>query len=154
MREITEKILLFTFSEAGDELRDKIRENFHSDPFHAEFMLEDKINTLKQFAKETCGDLDYSIGLVPDRGEFIRISYDCKRELGRFLRETKESCPLTGVCYDDDLIDNIRNHGLDDALYMFNQSIHDEYESMLSDDYLIDLCDANGYEFTIDGKLY
>ena len=43
---------------------------------------------------------------------------------------------------------------LREALKKYIESIHREYEDMLSDEYLTDYCEANGYEFTEDGKIY
>ncbi len=157
MREVTEKFNVFTFKTASKELKQKIIENFDSDGFLYEHCMEERIETLKEFTKYIGGTLDYSISLVPDRGEFITIKGYVNDLVEQSL--SLKNCPFTGVCYDDDLIDFIKNNidgemSLDGAFNDYLKSIHDEYQSMLEEDYISDLCEANDYEFTEDGKIY
>lgn len=77
------------------------------------------------------------------------------------------SCVLTGVCYDDDLLQPIYDFlktPQKDNFVSFEDLINDcseslrvalkmEEEAMQTDDYIIDEIDANEYEFTEDGKL-
>jgi len=153
MRIITESFKVYKFSEAGPELRDKIREDFASYSFLYDHCLQERVDTLKIYAAYIGGHLDYSISCVPDRGEFITIK-DFNQVL--FLESFKlVDCSLTGVYYDDDLIYHLNKFGcLDTALNCYLKDIHDEYESMLKDDYLSDLCEANDYEFKENGKMY
>lgn len=163
MREVTKTFKVYTFSSATNEIKDKIRDNFRNDGWLYEHNLQERIKTLEEFAKYIDVSLDYSISCVPDCGEYIRITpfysfnntYEALKDL---LKETQD-CPLTGVCYDHDLLDVIKKHGVSDeglrlAFTDYIDSIHKEYEHMLTDEYLQDLCEANGYEFLENGKMY
>lgn len=153
MREVVEKFNVFTFNEASRELKDKIIQEFANDSFLCESFMDERIQTLKEYAKFINGKLDYSFSCVPDRGEFITIK-DFDQELFKKSFELKD-CALTGVCYDDNLIYFLNKYGcLSTALNCYLKDIHNEYESMLTDEYIGDLCEANDYEFTQDGKLY
>ena len=154
---------VYTFEEADKELRDRIRDDFHYNGDFGYFMLEERTATLKVIAKLLDGRLDYSISLSPDRGEYIRIKpiYDEGLNFAAFWSEINvdKECPLTGCYYDHDIIDllsgyNLTEKAIQAALNSYLDSIHEEYEAMLTDDYLLELCESNGYEFTIDGKIY
>jgi len=148
-----------TFDELTPEQKElAIEENF-SNAWHYEHCMGERIDTLKVFAKHLNGRLDYSISCVPDRGEFISIDHDLsRRELKEILTSLVNDvndCPLTGVCYDEDIRDGLKKNelnyfGLQATLNDYLKSIHDEYESMLSVEYISELCEANGYEFDID----
>lgn len=70
-------------------------------------------------------------------------------------------CPLTGVCFDDDLLDDLRDsirgglsikeafEGLADKAAKL---IEEEIEAQCSEEYFLDHADANGYEYTENGK--
>lgn len=154
---------IYTYSEASEELKDKIRENF-DDGFLYEHHMEERINTLKAFADYIGADLDYSLSCVPSRGEFISVkphwSYHSMYSNLEELLETLGDCVLTGVCYDDDLInyikeskESISDEKLKEAFNKYIKSMHEEYEYMLTDEYLSDLCEANNYEFYDDGTI-
>lgn len=156
MRSVTKTFKVYKYSEASDELKEKIKDNFRASGCYGDWIIDERINSLKAFAKVLGGTLDYSISLVPHRGEYIKMSnisnptswYDLE-QLGY------KDCPLTGVCYDDDLIhDALEFNSIQKALNKFLKSIHQEYESMFDDEYLAEHCEANEYEFTEDGKLY
>jgi len=153
MRTIIKEIKIYTFKEATPELRDKIRENFDYEYNLYDFCMEERVASLKSLASRIEADLDYSLSCVPDRGEYIRMTpSENTQELYEEFRRDSKDCPLTGIYYDEEL----RQVGktLDECLSEYINSIHDEYESMLSDEYLLDLCEANDYEFTEDGKIY
>lgn len=152
MRTIVREINVYTFAEASSELRDKIRDYFARDYDLYDHCLQERVDTLEKYASYIGGKLDYSISCVPDRGEFITIKdFDQVRFLASFKLV---ECALTGVCYDDYLIGYLNKFGcLDTALNCYLKDIHDEYESMLEDDYLSDLCEANSYEFNENGIL-
>lgn len=147
-----------SFNELTDEQKQIVVDNFDRDGYLYEFNMVDRIATLEAFAKYLNGKLDYSISCVPDRGEFIKISVDCEETLKSNLTEfmnDKNDCPLTGACYDEDLRDalehtNLDNNALKDALQDYLNSIHSEYESMLTLEYIEDMCNANDYEFDLE----
>ena len=154
MRVITKRIELFTFKEANKELRDKIRDSFSTIYNIYEHSTQERIETLKGVAKFINGKLDYTISFDFLRGNYIKIT-EFDNALLRDLMNSEESCPLTGVCYDDDIIELLKKGiSLQETLENYLKSIHDEYEEMLKDDSLLDHCEANEYEFTIDGKIY
>ena len=159
MREVSETFNIYTFESAPKELKEKIT-NYLSEGLY-DHAMDERIDTLKALAKVLDANLDYSLSCVPDRGEFIRLkpnhdSLDFDA-LWNIIDVDKE-CPLTGVCYDHDIIDHLTKYNLKDslnnALNEYINSIHEEYRSMLKDDYINDLCEANEYEFTVDGKIY
>lgn len=164
MRTITKEYNIYKFQDSNTpkEVKERIREYFHLDFDLYEHSMIERIKTLKKVAEILGGDLDYSISCVPDRGEFIKISpkYD-QLDFESFwdVINKELDCPFTGVCYDHDIIDHFTRYNLNidtlnTALNDYLKSIHDEYESMLTDEYLNDLCEANEYEFYENGKLY
>jgi hypothetical protein len=143
------------FGELTKEQQEKAIENtFSNCPFHYEHCMQERIGTLKGLAEHLGGHLDYSISCVPDRGEFIKITHELSssdlQEMIDLILD--KDCPLTGVCYDHDIIDAIvkNDYSLQKGLNVYLKSIHDEYESMLGVEYISDLCDANDYEFDLD----
>ena len=159
MKVIQKEIKIYKFNEASQELKDKIIYNFSTIYDLYDHCMDERIETLKKLAEVLQGDLDYSLSCVPDRGEFITIK-DGQR-ISETIRELIEgdngyydSCPLTGICYDDDLLEDLSKYDIQTALNRYIVSIHDEYESMLKEEYINDLCEANDYEFTENGKIY
>lgn len=149
MRQETIIKTYLTFEELTDEQKQKVIENFDNDGFLYEHCMQERINTLKKFAEYVNGELDYSISWVPCRGEYINIYVehdDLKEYINDFINDEKD-CPLTGVCYDEDLREALRDNSLNEALEGYLNSIHSEYESMLTVEYIGDLCEANEYEF-------
>lgn len=141
---------IYTYYEATPELKSKIVDHFASCPFHFEHSLQERIETLVQLSNFLDTDLDYSLSCTPSRDEFINIGeFDDK-----LLSELDaEKYPLTGCCYDHDLINDIKNKGITKAFSNYITAIHTEYEYTLSDEYLSDICEANGYEFYEDGTM-
>ena len=147
------------FDELNDEQKEQVIENnFAYDAWHYEHCMQERIDTLKALAKRINGRLDYCISCVPDRGEFIKIDHDNEDDLKEYLRELiedKKDCPLTGVCYDEDIREsldknNLSMEALQGVLDGYLESIHREYESMLSVEYIGELCEENEYEFDLD----
>jgi hypothetical protein len=73
------------------------------------------------------------------------------------------SCPFTGVCYDEDCIDHIRerlNDGytvreaFEGLAEMGRQILEADEEARCSPDNFIESADANRWEFTEDGKFW
>lgn len=74
-----------------------------------------------------------------------------------------KACPLTGVCFDVDFLDDLQNSvkngmclgdafkGLADTYVKLLQS---EYDAQNSDEYIDEHLEINGYEFTEDGNFY
>ena len=141
MRIIETKV--FTIDEHPDKEKcfDWIRENWHDLNQHS---LDELIDSLKALAKEVGGKLDYAVSCVPDRGEFIRIKdYDKDRLTGI----DKAECPLTGVCWDYDVIKALKNGDFKPVLDI----LHNETEFQYSSEALEELCDSMEYEFNEEG---
>jgi hypothetical protein len=79
------------------------------------------------------------------------------------FRET--CCPFTGGCYDDDLLDPMRqfletpgNENfkdlLEECLSSLNKSVQGEIEGNSEEDAIADHFEANDYEFTADGRRF
>ena len=91
------------------------------------------------------GTFDYSISQVPDRGEHITFKdYDHEA----LCRLSADDCPLTGICWDIDLIVGLREGNSNKVL----DSLHSDTEYQYSDEGLFELCEANQYEFDEDGN--
>lgn len=148
MRQETIVKTYLTYDELTEEQKEEAIElNFAQDFWHFEHNLQERIDTLKAFAKYVGGTLDYSISCVPDRGEFIKVRDINLDALKKFLRDESD-CFLTGVCYDEDLKDAIKkNSTMSDAFSEYLSAIHKEYEYTLSHEYISELCEANEYEF-------
>jgi hypothetical protein len=126
-----------------EKLFDKI--NFEWDLYdHA---MQERVATLEALAKEIDARLDYSLSCVPDRGEFIKFYHDHDSIVAQIDHLNADDCPLTGVCYDADILHDVKNYGINEAIENYIKSIHDEYSCMLTDEYIAELCDANDYEF-------
>lgn len=121
-----------------------IRNNWHDLGQHC---VDEMIDSLKALAKEIDGELDYSLSIVPYRGEFVTIKEFNRSKLAR-LYKRREECPLTGMCYDHDVIEALHNGGLSAVL----NTLHAEGDYIYSDEGLRETCEANDYEFTEDGK--
>lgn len=119
-----------------------IRNNWHD---LNEFTGQEIVASLKALQKEIGGTLDYSISAVPDRGEYLSFQ-DYDKEALAALNEN--DYPLTGVCWDHDVIKALKNDCLPDILDIY----HQDTEYVYSDTGLYELCVANGYEFELDGR--
>ena len=164
MRVIETKVFQIEEHPNRDAVYNWIRDNWHD---LGEWCLLDMIESLKVFA-DTIGanNVDYSLSIVPDRGEYIKFNFtsDIEPKLESVLArlDLSGNCPLTGVCYDEDILDALRNcdkriDSLRDVLRTVEanvlRSLHSEGEYLYSDEGLFDLCEANGYEFTESGEI-
>jgi len=160
---VTETFEVYTYENAPEEVKEKIRQGFEDDIDHYEHCMSERIDTLKALAETIKGELDYSISCVPDRGEYIKIKPLYEHldftELERLSEVEVQSCYLTGVCYDQDIMSHFSEYGfseetLEGALLDYIEQIHDEYQDMISHSYIKHLCEINDYEFKSDGSLY
>ena len=93
------------------------------------------------------GELDYSFGVEPCRGEYISFTdYDVDK-----LNELEaDFLPLTGVWCDYELVKGMQEDG--DA-YRVLVALHRDTEYVYSDEGLHEICTANDYEFKEKGEL-
>ena len=136
---------------------DWIRSHWHD---LGDFALQEMVNSLRAFASHIGARLDYSISISPDRGEFIRFDVDSS-EKSRFKGiDLSGNCPLTGMCYDEDILDAIRESTpydslsdiLGDVEYRVLKTLHNEGEYIYSNEGLKEMCEANEYEFLESGE--
>tara|TARA_R110000765_G_C18461058_1_gene549779 strand:- start:43 stop:477 length:435 start_codon:yes stop_codon:yes gene_type:complete len=119
-----------------------IRDNWHGMNQHS---VDEAIESLKELQLLIDGELDYSIGQSPSRGEFISWkNYD--KEV---LNSLNALVALTGGFWDFDLIKSMQENG--DASGLM-RAIHQDTEYVYSDEGLFEYLDANDYEFTEEGK--
>jgi hypothetical protein len=154
MRQETIVKTYLKFEELNDDQKEQAIDGNFSDGWHYDHCLQERIDTLKALAKELSGGLDYSISCVPDRGEFIKIDHDLEEEELKSIINglASKDCPLTGVCYDYDILEAIvkNDYNLSDAFFDYIVDIHNEYEAMTSVEYISELCEINDYEFDQD----
>jgi hypothetical protein len=123
-----------------------IRNNWHDLGQH---IIDEIIDSLKTLSNSVNGKLDYAICIVPDRGEFVKLT-DYDRDLLNELYLKRDQYPLTGVCYDHDVIEGLYNNDLDNKILNL---VHKEGEYIYSDEGLRELCQANEYEFYENGEV-
>jgi hypothetical protein len=178
MREVTETFKVYKFLEPDtpEEVNEKIKDQFRLSPYFGWWIIDDRLKTLKAFAKYLESDLDYSISLVPDRGEFIKLkngqwqgylNEKVHKEINdnHFLDlvydfiNNSQDCPLTGFCCDEELRESLKKYRNEINMMQrvfndFLDSTHQEYEALFEDDNLKEYCDMNDFEFKEDGTLY
>lgn len=121
---------------------DWIRNNWHDLNQHGVDEVIDSINAL---VNKIGGSVSYSIGQSPDRSEHIYFKDYNHEELARL---NAGDCPLTGCCWDCDLIVGLREGNPTKVL----SHLHADTDYAYSDEGLFDFCEANGYEFDEDGN--
>lgn len=114
-----------------------IRDNWHDLNQHS---VDEIVESIKALSTKIGGTFNYAISQVPDRGEHITFSNYSQEDLCRI---SADDCPLTGVCWDVDLIQGLRSG---DAERVLN-SLHKDTEYVYSNEGLLELCQANEYEF-------
>ena len=143
MRIIETKVYTIDEHPNKEKCFDWMRNNWHDLNQHS---VDEVIESLKALQKEIGGRLDYCIGQVPDRGEFISFGGYDRDYLSQL---NPKDYPLTGVCWDYDLIMGLIEGEPERVL----NSLHKDTEYIYSDEGLTELCEANEYEFTEEGEL-
>ena len=141
MRDITYTV--YTINEHPDKGKcyEWMRNNLHhladheSEEFHA---------SLTKLHGYIGGNLDYSVSLVPDRGEFIRFT-DYDEELLAEL--DADACPLTGCFWDVDVIEHLRA----DDMQGLMEKLRNAHDYDYTDEALHETAEANEWEFKENG---
>ena len=141
MRIIETKVYTIEEHPNKEKCFDWIRNNWYDLNQHT---VDDVIKSLKSLQEKIGGELDYAIADLPDRDEHITFKDYDHEELCRL---SAEDCPLTGLCWDIDLIVGLREGKIDKVL----NSLHSDTEYQYSDEGLFELCVANEYEFKENG---
>lgn len=178
----------YSFKELSDDAKAVALSNAAQDEFLGDHVLSESLESLKGFADFYNLNLDYSFGIFPDRGEFIRATIDNDElsELSgvrlykylennystyynQFSKETNNTlageCPFTGVCYDENLLDEMRSFMkkpdertfqdlINDCTDTFMTDIHKEGEYLSSDEALTEDIEINEVEFYESGRTY
>ena len=100
--------------------------------------------SIKALSARIGGTFDYAISQSPDQGEFIYFEDYDKEEL---FSLNADDCPLTGVYWDIDLINGLKEGDAERVL----DSLHADTEYHYSNEGLQEFCEANEYEFDEDG---
>ena len=143
MRIIETKIFTIDEHPNPDKCYDWMRNNLHD---LNDWGVHELIESIKALSEKIGGSFDYSISAVPDRGEYIKFK-DYDKEKLKALNS--DNCPLTGVCWDVDLINGLK----DDEPSRILNTLHEDTEYIYSDEGLKEHCQANEYEFDKNGKL-
>jgi len=104
------------------------------------------VGSIRALSDVIGGSVEYDISAVASQGQFIRFRDYSREEL---MALDADSCPLTGVCWDRFVIRGLIDGDPECVLGY----LHQDTEYVYSDEGLRDLCQANGYEFTGEGKL-
>jgi len=145
MRVIETKVYTIEEHPNKDLCYEWIRDNWHDINSHS---VNEVIDSLKALQKEIGGSLDYAISSVPDRGEFIKFT-DYDKQALISCSKVADEYPLTGVCWDYDVIKGMRENNPTQVL----STLHQDTEYCYSDEGLYQLCQANQYEFTEEGNI-
>ena len=120
-----------------------IRENWHDLNDHG---LAEVVESLLAMQRIIGGELDYSISTVQDRSEYIRFTNFSKIALSKLVADDYE---LTGVCYDFDVIKGLQEGDQERVL----KTLHEDTSYIYSNEGLIEMCEANKYEFKLNGQV-
>ena len=144
MRTIETKVYTIEEHPNQELCLDWIRNNWHDLNQHS---VDELVQSIKALSKEIGGTYDYSICQAPDRGEHITFKDYNQEDLCRL---SADDCPLTGGCWDVDLIVGLREGNPSKVL----DAIHTDIEYQYSTEALIEMCEANEYEFNEDGSVF
>lgn len=142
MRIIETKVFLIGEHPNKEKCFDWIRDNWHDLNNHSG---DEIVASFKALQEIIGGNFDYSICAVPDRGEYIKFTDYDRDELCRI---SAGDYPLTGVCWDYDVITGLREGNPEKVL----ESYHTDTKYIYSDEGLLEMCEANGYEFDEEGN--
>ena len=141
MRTITTNVYKIDEHPNPSKCYDWIRDNWHD---LNQTAVDEMIESIVALSNLIGGRYDFSISQVPDRSEHISLyGYDHKA-----LQEIHDDYNLTGVCWDEYVIRALKQGNPSDAL----KHIHFSTEYVYSETGLYELCEANQYEFTEQGK--
>ena len=144
MRTIETKVWYIDEHPNKEAVYEWMRDNMH---YLNEQSLEEVMDSLNALQRIIGGELDYSFGVEPCRGEYISFTdYDVDK-----LNELEaDFLPLTGVWCDYELVKGMQEDG--DA-YRVLVALHRDTEYVYSDEGLHEICTANDYEFNEKGEL-
>jgi len=173
MRTVAVKV--YKFSELSTAAKERARTMFAAQGYHYE---QEAFESLKKLAEHFGSKLvswevhfaacSHSSAKFAEAPEYTSTELgDLIDELGEYSPESFKGtgeCVLTGYCMDESAIDGLRiayfagERDIDRLLQAgFATWLADcqaDFASTLEDDYLVEHCEANGYEFDKDGELF
>jgi hypothetical protein len=157
---------LYTFDELGEEAKEKARDQFRGENTYFETDQDEIFESTKQGIEEIgCSLDDWSFGIHNQSWKCRTSGGLSGLELYNKIRQFKNGDYFfDGMCFDRDFCDEAvkayEKDGLRDAneiayqVFQHMQNVLEEaYEYMQTDEYVYELIEANGYEFTEEGEL-
>lgn len=167
MRIIEEKV--YTFDEHPDKEKclEWVRTHWH---YLADHYVDDMAGSLKALAEHFGCKVDWAVSVVPDRGEYVRFIDVPETTINDMMASgaltsamLEGNCPLTGMCYDENILDAFRDAlgtphmELRDVLHQAGENalsaLHVDGEYAYSDESLAEMLTSNGYEFNENGEV-
>lgn len=157
----TKTIQLYKFEELSEDIQENVISNFrNNDEF---FYGEEYVKTIKAFCKHFDLKLnDYTLGSYSG-SDHITIDKDYLPGTKGLLKVSKEwidTCPLTGCCYDYDILLpllNMKGLSVEEILENCFQSIIEAYQKELdywySKESILGDIEANEYTFRENGTM-
>jgi hypothetical protein len=132
------------------ELSEQAKENAKIELVSEYFWSDEAIASLYAFAEEIGIKItNYSI----DWDNYANSNIDWEWIVDEHKNDLSVE-ELTGYCMDYPLIETWnKTKDVDDAINIWLYDCHKDYISQFSDEYMIDHCEANKYEFTKEGTL-
>ena len=132
------------------ELSEQAKENAKIELVSEYFWSDDAIASLYAFAEEIgIKIIDYSIDWSCSAISHVKWEWYLDQHENDLSVEE-----LTGYCMDYELIDEWnKTKDVDDAINQLLYACERDYEYQHTDEYMIEHCEANGYEFTKEGTL-
>ncbi len=143
----TKTINCYTFDELSDKAKDKAKDNVKYTLCTEYVWMHDAIESLKAFANEIGITItNYSIDAGCSAHSYIRWE---GTPHSRFIKEE-----LTDYCMDYPLTKTWnKTRDIDECFGELLSDIQNDYEYQFEDEYVIEMCEANEYEFDEQGSL-
>jgi len=161
MRTVTTETDVFEFEELSSEAKEKAiqylqeREDF-------EDIFEEVRDCIKAIEKEFSCRIAYEFSLEGIRKLVVYAVKNHKPVIENYQHLLTKACPFAGIYYDEQFLDAVRKAneydtehemlvaGMDNLL----SSAIKEMEYRMGDVYIKENIEANGYEFTANGRIY
>ncbi len=161
METVTREFKVYQYSELDQEAQNKVQ-NWIAES-SAEFEHSELQASLFGLAENLGVSIkDYSLGY--DRGTFLRVGYfKLTKEEIQELKDNKDKCLITGVCYDIDFIeaflDNLPKKDITEdhfcnAFELLSDTYSKLFYSAMYEQDLEEICDSNEYRFLADGSIF
>lgn len=121
-----------------------VRNNWHG---LADSDVEEVRDSLEALAEHTGANLSYAVSVVPDRGEFVRLT---NADGPRLVELDADELPLTGMWSDYDVIRGAQAGELETAVL---NVLHQAGEYRYSDEGIEELLECNEWFFFEDGSV-